>query len=126
MSKNNRNVSALSLLLITPIEIALGIPVLLFSAYVMVEIWGWWGVPAGFPVLPFWTAVALDFLYALVRGNVRDIIGTAEFGAIYEEADGDFEFLLSSMWWMIKRRSGSAFYVLITWATAFFLHRAVE
>jgi len=125
-SKSNKNVGVAALLLSSAISITVGIPVMLFAAYVMVEIWGWWGVRYGFPPLPFWTAVAIDFIAALVRGPTRDLVHHAEGEAIYEEAAGDIEFLVSSTWWMLKLRGGVFAFILITWGVAFFMHRVLE
>lgn len=121
-SKNNPDVSLISLFVVAALGTLVGVPVVLLSAHVMVELWGWWAVPYGLTPLPFWTAVAVNFIYGLLRGPTRDLVATAEYDAIYESAGSNIEFLLVSGYWLLKRGTGTAAFVLLVWGVCFLIH----
>lgn len=121
------NATLLGYLIAAGFELATGVVVLMFTAYVVVDIWSWWMVPAGLPALPFWVAVGLDFILSLFRGPYHgDGSSKAKIEAISETCSGDFDYVLSVGKLTLARRIGVAAWVLITWGAAAAMHQWLE
>lgn len=119
---SNDRVGMFSTLAVVAVSFVVSVPALLLTAYVMVEVWGWWAVPVGLPPLPFWLAVTIDFIYALIRGPRPNLTHTAELDAIHENAESGGEYFMMGSWWAAKITGNHIIHVLGLWAMAFVMH----
>lgn len=120
MNKSNPNVSFLSTLVLTAVSLFMAIPGALLVAYVVTVVWEWWAVsaPDHMAPIPFRTAVALSFVFTLLQGPKRDLVATAEFGAIYETSQDNIEYILLTLKWAFGRTFSDIFYTLGIWGAA--------